>query len=151
MNPDLLAACVAYLEATPAVTSAFGHTGQTTQFTKFWTDYAGGTDMPYLVFAEPQQSELYETPGQNDSGSEVWDGYIDANIYAVDKAQARQLGLLVTETLDDAPLVFSDAELIYFRCMSRAFDPDYGIGPDDTATAYKRILRFRFMSERDLP
>ncbi len=153
--PDLLAASVNYLRATPVVAVAFG---DTSVVSKFWTDYAAWNSQtlepsyPYLIFQEPQESETYESQSESeDGGSSLSDGFVDFDVLAPSKTSCRELADLVAKTLNDAPLVFDDGGLVYFRHMSKTFPLQTTIGIDGQATVFKRTIRFRFLIEHNPP
>jgi hypothetical protein len=150
--PDILAASVAFLRANSLTSVAFGDSASTS---KFWTDYAGlnaqtfQPDYPYLVFQEPQESETYESQSETDDGSSLSDGIVDFDVMAPSKTTCRQLSILVAKVLNDAPLIFNDGGLVYFRHMSKTFPKMTEIGIDGQATVFKRTVRFRFLIEHD--
>lgn len=110
MNPDLLAACIAWLRANPGIVSAFGENlAATPQLVKFWSDYAGPIvpALPYLVFAEPTDKEGFETI---DNSNDIWslvDGIVACQVFAESKTAARRLADQVAEALNDADLAFA--------------------------------------------
>lgn len=109
MSPDLLAACVAWLRGQAAIVAAFGEDlTASPPVIKFWSDYAGPTTpaLPYLVFAEPQSTESFETIDQDQDVSSLTDGTLIVNVFAESKLDCRQLADTVGESLNDAPLVF---------------------------------------------
>ncbi len=132
------------------VATAFG---DTSVVSKFWTDYAAWNSQtlepsyPYLIFQEPQESETYESESETIDSSSLSDGIVDFDVLAPSKTSARQLADLVAKTLNDAPLVFDDGGLIYFRHVSKTFPLQTTIGIDGQATVFKRTTRFRFLIE----
>ncbi len=148
--PDILSAAVGYLHGNPTVAIAFG---DTSTVSKFWTDYAAWNSQtlepsyPYLIFQEPQESETYESESETSDSSYTSDGIVDFDVLAPSKTSARQLADLVAKTLNDAPLVFDDGGLIYFRHVSKTFPLQTTIGIDGQATVFKRTTRFRFLIE----
>ncbi len=148
--PDILSAAVGYLHGNTVVATAFG---DTSVVSKFWTDYAAWNSQtlepsyPYLIFQEPQESDTYESESETSHSSSVSDGIVDFDVLAPSKTSVRQLADLVAQTLNDAPLVFDDGGLIYFRHVSKTFPLQTTIGVDGQATVFKRRTRFRFLIE----
>ncbi len=153
MNPDLMAAAVAYLRSIPEVVKIFGDAPP--EAPKFWSDYAGvsGSEdkLPYLVLTELASQESYETITDDDIAGEVADGIMQFDTFAEGKTEARQLSTLVADTLRDAPLEFDGGGLIYFRPVARSYPVVTAVGPQGAATAFKRTIQFRFLVEHDFP
>jgi hypothetical protein len=146
MNPDLLAAIVAFLRAQPGLVSSFGDAAGTP---KFWADYAGPTTpaLPYLVLNEPEDTLQFETADLKDGIGPTTDGTVIAQVFAPGKTQVRQLGEVVLSALTDPDLSINSQGVIYFRPTGHAFTVIAAVGPDATPTVFARVVPFRFILE----
>lgn len=158
MNPDIVAAAIAYLRSLPYVVAAFGETAAQP---KFWSDYAGPVvpgAVPYCVFFEPDEHFRggYESVDDTGLPSVVNEGTFKLHVLAPDRVQARQLGNLISggappaqPGLNDANLVLSDsAKLIYLRRDTAAIPTITAVGAAGNPTVYQRELVFRYIVER---
>jgi hypothetical protein len=142
--PDLMAAVMAQLRAYSggSVATAFGDTGLLgpSSGVKFQSDNPQNQTVPYLSFDEPVAKRQYESGGRW-----VEKGYYDCHVYAENKVQAKSLRDMVGTALNDAPLVFAGATLMYFRWSDDTIFPS---GETGVAVAVEReaIARFIYIS-----
>jgi hypothetical protein len=145
--PDLLAAVVARLRASPGVVAAFAENTASAATTKFWAEAARqGVVLPWAVYEEIDGDIQYMTQAAGVSNT-IETGAVRFVIVAAGKKAARDLGRLVSSTLDDAPLVFDDGILMYLRAKKPYFVPAADIAPENP-TAYARAVVFEFMVNR---
>jgi hypothetical protein len=145
--PDLMAAVVARLRASPSVVAAFAENTASAATTKFWADAARqGVVLPWAVYEEIEGDIQYMTQAAGTSNT-IETGAIRFVIVSAGKKAARDLGRLVSGTLDDAPLVFDDGILMYLRAKKPFFVPVADIAPENP-TAYARVVVFEFMISR---
>lgn len=146
---DLIAACIAWLYATPDVANAFGGAADATGRRKFFSDYAlPKTSPPYAVFNEPVEVENYETPDDSGLRSSVAHGVFELEVFATEKLVARQLADMIARSLNDAPLVFTDGILLYLRRSERRYPTLRSPGDGENVTLYKRTLEFEYHIDR---
>jgi hypothetical protein len=147
--PDLVAAAIAWLQAQPAVASAFGSTATAL---KFGSDLAiRNTPPPYVEFFEPTEDESYETKDGTGLPSSLTDGTLGMELVGTGKLAVRLLAELVASTLNDAPLVFQDGVLIYLRRSTRKYPTFRESGPGANVVIFKRHLEFDYKIERWAP
>lgn len=147
--PDLPAAMIGWLRASPAVIAAFAENTAAPASTKFWADSARrGVALPWAVYKEPRSDILYMTVTGSAVPS-IETGEIRFKVVSAEKKEARDLGRLLAETLNDAPLEFSDGLLMHLRARTPFFVPVETIGPDHP-TAYARVIVFDFMVNRSV-
>lgn len=125
MPMDLIDAVIAQLEASAAVTGAFGDTWNQvaqTGVAKFFADVAGEVAEPYAVLSEVGESYNYMTAIAGGRVNYTAPGQMRISIWAPDRYQARQLGLLVASTLNDAPLQWpGEDDTMLFRLAQSMF------------------------------
>lgn len=153
MEPDILAAIIAFVRSQSALVTAFGENlSASPPIIKFYADTAGQSipALPYLVLTEPQSVEGFETPGPNDDGSSVVDGVIGMEVYASSKTTSRQLADQVAAVLNDCEgsLGVTGIGIFYFRRTTLRFPIITTVGPDGNPTAYGRIIQFRYLYEQ---
>ena len=150
MPPDLVAAVIAWIRQQPAMVTAFGDSVSTP---KFGSDIsAPGTKVPYLNFFEPEEDESYETADQlTGLVSSVADGMLAMELVGTGKLQVRQLAEQIAAIVNNAPLTFSDGNLLYLYRTERRY-PSYKVqGPGSNVVAFKRYLEFKYQIERWSP
>ena len=132
--PDLWAALQAWITAqVPALTGGV------------WATRAGGGQgFPYAEYdGSAGADETFNT-----SGEPLADGTFTVSVYAALKPDADALARAVRLAIKDAPLAFSDGQLIYLRGKNLAgaeADPDPG---PDNETVYQAVLMGRYMVQR---
>lgn len=150
--PDLVAACIAWLRLNAAIVAAFGDTVATP---KFGSDIAArGISPPYLEFYEPEEDESYETADGTGLPSTLADGLLSFDLVcpgSLGKLGTRQLGELVIEALNDAPLTFLDGVLVYLRRTKRHYPTFRGGGPGNNIVIWKRTMDMDYKIERWAP
>lgn len=143
--PDLLAAIIAHLRATPAVVAAFGEDTSAEVSTKFFADGAWHeAQLPWLVYEETGSDYMYMT---GDNAPSIETGQLLFKCVSKYKKEARDLGRLVASTLNEAPLVFDDGLLMNLRAKTPFFTPASNIFPG-SPTGFVCGLVFDFMVER---
>ncbi len=110
---------------------------------KFFGDYADDSPEPICVIRETTETYTYFTPGPQNNRPYLADGQFQAAIFANSRYQARSLGFLVAQVLEDAPLTWQDGVLKYLRLNESMFLPVTGIGPQ-TPTIFQRVLIFSY-------
>ena len=129
---DLFDAAIAWLRATPAVTTlATGglHAG-----------YAGPGPkvMPYVEVYEPNESDSFDSAGQVARGS------LQLNVYAGSRPELRALSAALMAALQDAPLVFVSGTLLYLRPAGRSFQKETDPAPGGVA-CYQEVRMFTYI------
>lgn len=140
--PDLLAAMIAHLRATPEVVSAFGEDTTSAASTKFHADAARKAELPWAVYEEVGSDTMYMT-----GTASIETGKIQFAVIASAKKQARDLARLVAEALDEADLVFDDGQLMNLRAGPQFAVPIAAILPG-SATGFSHVVVFDFMVQR---
>ena len=140
---DLIEASIARLRsyASGAVAAAFGDTGPSGN-SKFQSDEPMNPDLPYLTLLEPESRTEWENTQKY-----LKIGIMAAHVYAANSKQARQLGDMVKDALNDAPLTFQEAtELLYLRFYPEFVRPsaDPGVA---IPTERERVIGFRYIYE----
>lgn len=147
--PDLPAAIIGWLRANPTVVAAFAENTASPATTKFWADAARrGVALPWAVYEEASSDLLFMTVTGTVAPS-IETGQLRFKVVAAEKKQARDLGRLLAETLNDAPLVFDDGLLMNFRARSSFFVPVETCCADHP-NAYARVILFDFMVNRSV-
>ncbi|WP_406699229.1 hypothetical protein V5E97_10165 [Singulisphaera sp. Ch08] len=145
--PDLPAAMIGHLRATPAVVTAFGENRAALATTKFWADSARrGVILPWAVYEETDSDITYMTTTGSVAPS-IETGQIRFKVVSDEKKMARDLGRLLAETLNDAPLVFDDGLLMNLRARTPFSVPIAHVCADHP-TAYARVIVFDYMVNR---
>ncbi len=143
--PDLVAAVVARLRGTPAVTALLG---ETARGKKIWVDQAlGSPKLPWIVVDRPEL-----THGYSSGGNFIARGEITLHLYAAGSVAAQALSDAITKgepgdppgALDDPPLVWRGGRLMKFRLSRPAFDEPASPGVG-VPIAYHRVLTFGVM------
>jgi hypothetical protein len=149
MNPDLIAAIVAWLRANSAVVSALGENQSLPNMTKIWSDRPEGQpDLPYLVILEPDaESRTHQSIDWSGTIFAMCRSHVRMHFATSGKTQARSLMKLIASSLDDAPLSFSDGTLLYLRSED-SYAPNYNELPPLAPNAYERVLPFLYVVER---
>ncbi len=147
MNPDLLAACIAWLRTFPAIVAAFGDSSATPKFSSQYESPVVPA-LPYLVFLEGKNVASYETVDQAHQVGETGDGMLTFHVFDEGMTSVRQLADDVATALQDADLVFSNGALLLFRRLLTDFPVSSSTGPDGRATVYKRTVLFRALTEK---
>lgn len=143
--PDMPSAMIAWLRATPAVVAAFGEDASAHATTKFWADVTPSkVDLPWATYEETGSEFMYMT---GDPPPSIETGQLRFIVVTEAKKEARDLGRLLAETLNDAPLVFDDGLLMYLRAKAPFFVPIGNILPG-ASTGYSIVLVFDFMCQR---
>jgi hypothetical protein len=145
MPIDLADAIYQTLRNKSQVVQAFGDTwdAQTeTGVSKFWGDYADQVGLPYIVEFEPREDyqDMTRIPGQM---AFIADGDFQLLIFASSRTVARQLGELVIDTLQNAPIYWPGVNPMDCRIKRAAFVPRTGIGPG-SSSVFQRALTFGY-------
>lgn len=110
---------------------------------KFFGDYAGEVDQPYLIIGEPNENKTFFTKGQG-AIPFLADGILVVSIFAGDRGQARDLGQLVRVTLDDQSYGWEGvANIGYLRQTAAFFVPVPATAPGLPST-FNRVLTFQY-------
>ncbi len=99
---------------------------------KFYAEYAGDVDQPYLVFMEVGETYTFMSPGPSNNRPFLADGQVQAMIYAPNRLLARQLGVSVYQALNDADvngMTWVGGRLVALRMMQASFIPIPQTGP----------------------
>jgi len=146
-NPagDLVAAAIAYLRS-----SSLPSFGDSPTTPKYFTDLQPpGTAVPYIAFDSPDEERTYESDG-------TWlaEGTLTVEIACGNttpggaKTSARLLAEAVSAILQDAPLFFTEGDLIYFRRSERKYRAIKETGPGSNIVIYKRPIEFKYFYEQ---
>jgi hypothetical protein len=145
---DLVDAVIAQLESVPAVQNAFGDTwatlGPPNGVSKFFTDIADQVPPPWCVISEVGETYEFMTAQMGDLIAFTAPGQLTFSIWAPDRYQARQLGLVCYKALNDHPLVWPAQSLMQFRMMQSSFVPNTSTGPG-VPIMFNRIFVFEYM------
>lgn len=142
---DFMSQVVAWLEQSVALLSALGQTDATP---KIFGDVADGSPSPpYLVITETNETPQYQGPDSTGTAYHFDRGTIAVHIFASGKTQARSIGRLVADQLNDAPIAPDDGTLLELRQSAAAFIPIGEIGPG-TTTVTCRLLTFLYLIQR---
>lgn len=145
-HPDLPAAMIAWLRASPGVAAAFAENAAVPATTKFWADAARpGVTLPWAVYEE-LGADLQPMTAARGAVCTIETGVVRFTIAAAGKKAARDLGRLIATTLDDAPLLFTDGRLMYLRAGSTRFQ--HADAAPACPAPYARIVDFEFMVQR---
>ncbi len=138
---------LARIRATPTLVVAFAENVAAASTTKFWADFApSGVDLPWAVYEEPDGDVMYMTAAGGHVSS-IESGVIRWVIVGEGRKATRDLGRMLTNTLNDAPLVFADGQLMDFRARKPSFAPVGDIAPG-SPNAVARVLVFDYMLSR---
>ncbi len=147
MALDLIDAVIAQLESVPAVTTAFGDTwDQVTQtgVAKFYSDPVDQIDPPWCQITEIGETYEFMTRAQGGLVNFTSPGQMTFSIWAADRLQARQLGIVIYKALNDYPLAWPGDELMTFRMTSSHFVPTQSTGPG-VPIMFNRVFIFEYM------
>ena len=159
MQPDILAATIAFIRTQSAIVTAFGEdlSAVPQPSIKFFSDWAGEIvpALPYLVLTEPQSIESFETiatEGMSNVVSSMMDGLIAMEVFASSKTAARQLADQVAAVVDDCEdalnTTLANIGVFYVRRTAFRFPVVTNVGPDGSATSFARIIQFRYLYEQ---
>ncbi len=149
MADDLAQAVLVQLRATPSVTAAFGDSWNPTSSAgtcKFFYDFAGQAEEPYLVAFESFESYEFHTRTTSLTlATYIATGQMDIVIYQADRRAARALGVLVAAALNDqeADLAFTGFTVMNFRMSRASFVPITVTGPN-VPLVFSRVLTFDY-------
>jgi hypothetical protein len=147
--PDLPAAMIAWLRASPNVVAAFSENTASPATTKFWADEARqGTLLPWAVYEEIDGDIQYMTTAGGVRNT-IEAGVVRFIVVGEGKKATRDLGRLLTRTLDDAPLLFADGNLMYLRAKKPSFVSVKDV-IGDIPNAYARMVIFETMVNRQV-
>lgn len=145
--PDLPAAMIGWLRASPNVVAAFAENTASEATTKFWADSAKqGVQLPWAIYEEIEGDIQYMSEAA-DVRNTIETGVVRFIVVSPGKKTARDLGRLLTKTLDDAPLLFADGILMYLRAKKPFFVPIADVVAD-SPTGYARVVIFEAMVNR---
>lgn len=124
---NLLDAMLGFMRGSPGLVAAFGDTGTTIPSTdKFWpSPVRTGVDLPWAVYEDGGGDVTYTT-----GPASIETGAIRFAVVANGKDAAYALVKLLVKVLNDAPLVFMDGRLMYFRAGSPSVIPVSSITAD---------------------
>jgi hypothetical protein len=147
-SDDLAQAVLAQLRATPAVATAFGDTWNPVTETgtpKFFFDWAGQPDEPYLTAIEAFESYEFNTRTPTGAVSFIATGQLQVLLYASNRQTARALGVLVSLALNDqtTAIDWANAQVMNFRINRAEFASITVTGPN-VPIAFNRILTFDY-------
>lgn len=109
---NLLDAMLGHMRGSPGLVAAFGDTGTAVPATdKFWpAPVRDGVSLPWAVYQDVGGNTTYTT-----GPASIEEGAIRFIVAADGKDTANRLAKLLVKTLNDAPLIFMDGLLMYFR------------------------------------
>ena len=152
MANDLVDAVVELLEATPAVTTAFGDTwnqAAQTGVAKFFTDVVDQVPLPWCQIVELGETYDYMTIQDDGSIPFTSPGQMLFSVYAADRYQTRTLGMTIATALRDPTLIWPGTNLMMFRIQSSRFQPvNQQVGPG-VPIVFNRIFIFDYMYSGD--
>ncbi len=159
-STDLAQAVLVRLRASAVVTTAFGDTwipdptlpAGGTGVMKFFFDWAGQPDEPYLAAIESWETYEFMTRTVNLATVDyIATGQIQVLLYQSDRKAARQLGVLVAAALNDqeANITWTGSTLINFRIARAEFASITVTGPN-VPIAFNRVLTFDYSYESSL-
>lgn len=141
---DLPDAVCTWLLNQPRFVDAFSWSEFNQCISADWDDPQG--NYPYLVYREPLSDRDYESQGGYEEDSQF-----EMAVISDSKEIARELGKLVGQILNDAPLEFVDGSVFYFRWRNPGFPPTRTPGTQDESWVWRRILLFDYKVEGKLP
>ncbi len=153
-STDLAQAVLVQLRATSAVATAFGDTWNPTTNTgvmKFFFDWAGQPDEPYLTAIEAWETYEFMTRSPLAAVPYIATGQLQLLLFNSDRQQARALGVLVAAALDDqtAAITWTGSTLMNFRIARAEFASITVTGPN-VPIVFNRVLTFDYLYESTL-
>lgn len=142
---DLPDAVCQWLINQPRFVTAFAYNAQTNECISADWDDPGGP-YPFVVYREPMGDKDYESQG----GWEE-DAQFEMAVLTPSKTLSRELGKIVGQILNDAPLEFVDGSVFYFRWRNPAFPPVHESGKLENTWVWRRILLFDYKVEGHMP
>ena len=143
---DIIAASIDWLRQSAAIVSCFGDVKGTAD--KFASDAEPpGIDPPYAVFHEPEEVESFETTN-GIAVSSLVDGVYRVEVFGTGKLLTRRLSEAVADRLNDAPLLFTNGDLIYLRRSARKYPTLEVPGTGTNVAMFKRMVEFEYQFER---
>lgn len=152
MALNICDAAIEQLRATAAVTQAFGDTFDTSTQTgtpKFFGDWAAEVAEPYAVVQEIGETYDYQTPTAGNYRSYIATGRLQVAIYAPGRQQARDLGVQLAFSLNDAALAWPGSNLMYLRMAQASFVPLPHSAPG-SPTQFVRVIVFDYQFSSQL-
>ncbi len=122
---------------------------------KFYAEYAGDVDQPYLVFMEVGETYTFMSPGPSNNRPFLADGQVQVMIYAPNRLQARTLGIHVCQALNDADvngMVWvgpMSGRLTALRMLNASFVPIPQTGPS-SVSIFARAIPFQYQWQGSL-
>lgn len=143
----LAEAMIGRLRAMPTIISAFGENTNTRATTKFWADVAeSGVNLPWAVYEEIE-GDIQHMTAVAGRVSSIETGQVRWVVVAEGRKAARDLGRMLINVLNDAPLAFSDGQLMEFRARKPFFAPVGDLAPGAPRAA-ARVVVFDYMLSR---
>lgn len=123
--PDLIAACIAELRATPAVVAAFGDAAGTP---KFAADVEVSQPAPPFAVFFDDSATLGQESRESDGDVHYYpEGTIRVEVYAAGKVQSKTLRHQIVTALNDANLLIDGASVLTFRVRNDQAPPSPGV------------------------
>lgn len=112
---NLLDAMLGHIRGSPGLVAAFGDEGPSVPAKdKFWAaPVRDGVELPWAVYQDVGGNATFTT-----GPASIEEGSIRFVVTADGKDTANRLAKLLVKTLNDAPLVFMDGLLMYFRATA---------------------------------
>ncbi len=159
-STDLAQAVLVQLRSNGLVTAAFGDTwvpdpllaAGGTGVMKFFFDWAGQPDEPYLTAIETWETYEFMTRTVGLTTVDyIANGQLQVLLYQSDRKAARALGVLVAAALNDqeAAITWTGSTLINFRLARAEFASITVTGPN-VPIAFNRVLTFDYSYESSL-
>ncbi len=151
---DLADALIQQLHRSPCA-GLFGDTWEPSNQTgtpKFFAEYAGEVDQPYLVFQEIGETYTFMTPGPGNNRPYLSDGSLQAMIFAPNRYTARSLGVSVCAALNDADvngMTWNGGRLTAFRMIQASFVPLPSTGPN-SVSIFARAIMYQYQIQSGL-
>jgi hypothetical protein len=149
---DIIEAAIAYLRTSSSIVSTFGDAPPTVP--KFFSDVLQrDIPFPYLGFSEPNEVEGYETIDYGQRFSTMVQGVVEVHVRGAapqfGKKSLRQLAEgVIAPWLNDAPLVFQNGVLVYFRKTDRQYPIITEAGMQAGIAVYCFRMQYLYMIER---
>jgi hypothetical protein len=143
--PDLPAAMIGHLRNTPRVVRDFAEDTTAAATTKFHADAArDGVSLPWAAYEERTADVQYMTRVNGQPAATIETGTVTWTVVAEGKATCRELARLLSQTLNDAPLVFQSGTLMHLRSHGPQSVPVGGLAPN-SSNAYAFAVTFDTM------